>query len=251
MLLAVDIGNSSIKFGVFDKNTLTSKFSIPTKRDYSADDIARVAGEWLTQSIDAAIVCSVVPEVETAVAGYLSHFLHVEPRFVETTDDFGLEHDFAIDTMGTDRLVNSFAAVEKYGSHGSPVIVVSLGTATTIDVVVPERRHIGGLIAPGLGTSAQALNLATSKLPDVPIAKPPHVIAIATETAIQSGIFYGQAAMVDGLLKRVTAELREKPTIIATGGFAEIIAPEVELIEVVDLDLTLSGLQILLQRSCP
>ncbi|HEY2867063.1 MAG TPA: type III pantothenate kinase [Pyrinomonadaceae bacterium] len=239
MLLAVDIGNSSIKFGVFEQDTFTTKFSIPTDREYTAEDIAGHVGDRLPNVVDAAIVCSVVPEVDRAVNEYIENSFHVKPRFVLSTDDLGLKINFNVETTGTDRLVNSFAAAEKYGK---PCIVVSLGTATTIDVVNREGEYLGGLIAPGMKVSARALSLAASMLPEVELRKPEHVIAKTTASAIQSGIVYGQIAMVSGLLERIIRELGFKPTIIATGGFANLIANEIDLIDTVDPDLTLEGL---------
>jgi type III pantothenate kinase len=272
MLLAIDIGNSSIKFGVFDRDQLTSKFFIPAKRDYSAAEIVEHVGDRLPALIEAAIVSSVVTEIDGAMAEYISRHLHIEPRFIATTNDFNLKFGFALDTVGTDRLVNSFAAVEKYGA---PCIVVSFGTATTIDVINRDREHLGGLITPGMDVTVKALALAASKLPEVLLTKPERIIASTTEKAIQSGIVYGHIAMIEGLLKRVIAELQSVPgtvmtgafavvpksplatvsgsdsgiKVVATGGFADLVAPEIDLIDIVDNDLTLEGLQMLFQKS--
>jgi type III pantothenate kinase len=245
MLLVVDIGNSSTKFGVFDQDRLTAKFSIPTKRDITSAEVAAPVDGHLNHAIDAAIVSSVVPEANAAISDYLSHFLKHEPRFVSVNDDFGLTFNHAIDTIGTDRLVNSFAAAEKYGV---PVIVVSFGTATTIDVVDNNREHLGGVIAPGPNVMAKALALAASKLPEVEIRKPEHVIGKTTESAIQSGVVLGHIAMIEGLLKRVVEELGDKPKIVAAGGYAEVIASEISLVDSVDPDLTLEGLRFLHER---
>ena len=242
MLLCVDIGNSSIKFGVFDNETLTTKFSIPTKRDHTPTTLAEEIGDRLSPNIDNAILCSVVSELDSTFADYISRFLHAEPRFVRTSDDFGFTVDFPIYTTGADRLVNASAAARKYGV---PVIVVSFGTATTIDVVNSRREYLGGVIAPGIKVSAKALSLETSKLPEVEIEVPKKVIATTTQTAIQSGIVLGHVAMIEGLLKRVIDELGERPKIIATGGFAQLLAGEIDALDTVDSDLTLEGLQML------
>lgn len=242
MLLCVDIGNSSIKFGVFDHEKLTARFSIPTKRDYTPTTLADDIGDRLPTDIDKAIVCSVVPELNNSFAHHLSHSLNIQPRFVATSDDFGFTVDFPIDATGTDRLVNASAAARKYGL---PAIVVSFGTATTIDVVNSRREYLGGVIAPGVKVSAKALSLSTSKLPEVEIRKPEKVVARTTEAAIQSGVVYGQVAMIEGLLKRVISELGEKPKVIATGGFAELLATEIDRVAIVDDDLTLEGLSMM------
>jgi type III pantothenate kinase len=245
MLLVVDIGNSSTKFGVFDEDRLTVKFSVPTKRDLSAAEIAVQVDGHLSEAIDAAIVSSVVPEMNAAVSDYLSHFLKHEPRFVKTADDFGLTFNHPIDTIGTDRLVNSFAATDKYGV---PVIVISFGTATTIDVIDKKREHLGGVIAPGPAVMAKALALAASKLPAVDLRKPEHIIGKTTESAIQSGVVLGHIAMIEGLLKQAVDELGDKPKIVATGGNAEFIAPEIGQIDTIDENLTLEGLRLLCAR---
>jgi type III pantothenate kinase len=242
MLLAIDIGNSSIKFGIFDKDQLTTKFSIPSKRNYSTEEISGEILDRLPVSIDAAIACSVVPEAENAISEFINDSFNIEPRFIRSTDDFGLEINFSVETTGTDRLVNSFAVVKKYGV---PCVVVSFGTATTVDVVNKDREYLGGVIAPGMTVIARALSLATSKLPNVEIHKPENVIGQTTETAIQSGVVYGQIAMMEGLLNRVVDELNDRPQIIATGGFAELLAPEIVGIDVVDADLTLQGLNLI------
>ena len=246
MLLCVDIGNSSIKFGVFAETKLSAKLSIPTKREYTAAEIAREIGGQLPSAINAAIVCSVVSETDAAITKFISDSFKLKPRFVRSTDDLGLKINFNVESTGADRLVNSFAAAEKYGT---PCVVISFGTATTIDTVNKEREYLGGLIAPGMKVTAKALSMATSKLPEVQIEKPSHVIAQTTERAINSGIVYGQIAMAEGLIKKVIAELGDQPRVIATGGFAELISSEIDVIHVVDIDLTLDGLNMLSRSS--
>ena len=251
MLLAVDIGNSAIKFGVFDGDRFTSKFSVPTNREISPEGLRHEIGDRIGPKIDAAIACSVVPEVDAGVSRFVADAFDIKARFVRSTDDVGLSMNFPVTTTGVDRLVNSFAAAEKYGV---PCIVLSLGTATTIDVVNASREYLGGLIAPGMKVNARALSLATSKLPEVDINKPPSVVAQTTESAIQSGIVNGHIAMIEGLIERIKKELfgestGHNPMIVATGGFASVIAAEVSIIDTVDSDLTLSGLMMLHRRA--
>ena len=245
MLLTVDIGNSAAKFGLFDDDKLTSKFSIPTERELTAAQLARQIGDRLNVQIDDAMVCSVVPEVDNAVRQYLNDTFQIKAGFVNSTDNLGLSINFSMETTGADRLVNSFAASEKYGT---PCVVASFGTATTIDVVDRKHEYLGGLIAPGMKVNAQALAIAASRLPEVELKKPASVIAQTTESAIQSGIVYGQIEMVKGLLRRVADELSDKPAIVATGGFASMLAIEIEDISIVDNDLTLTGLMLLNKR---
>jgi type III pantothenate kinase len=246
MLLAVDIGNSAIKFGLFEQETLASKFSIPTIRTATSDDLMHVVATRLDFPIDAAIVCSVVPEVDSALREFLRSNTGVEPIFVNNSFDFGLKINYEpLDSLGTDRLVAAFAAVEMYGA---PVIVCSLGTATTIDVVSADREFLGGVIAPGMNAMAEALHLKASKLPKVDAAKPESVIGNSTVDAIRSGVFYGYVAMVEGLIERFKKVVGSGARVIATGGSAEFIADKSEAFEIVELNLIMSGLQALTRR---
>jgi type III pantothenate kinase len=165
-------------------------------------------------------------------------------RFVQTSDDFGLRFDFHTDTTGTDRLVNSAAAAEKFGV---PVAVIAFGTATTIDAVDAERRHRGGLIAPGPATTARALRIATAKLPEVDIAEPTNVLATNTIDAIRSGIFYSQVGLIESAVRHIKAEIGDAK-VVATGGFAPLIAAKCKEVDAVDVDLLLEGLRMLHER---
>ena len=247
MILAVDIGNSSIKFGVFDGETLLNKFSIPTKRELSADDIKAVVDGRIELSITSAIVCSVVPELVAPLTAFLKTNLDVDPFVVQNDLDFGMNiHYKPLEAAGTDRIVNAFAAAEKYGV---PCIVCSFGTATTIDIVNAKRELLGGLIAPGLLTSAKALHKNTAKLPDVEIKTPTSIINQTTETSIQAGIFYSQIGLVESTVSRLKNEIGDAPKVIATGGFASMIAEKADVINVVDENLLLNGLRLLADRN--
>jgi type III pantothenate kinase len=243
VLLAIDIGNSSTKFGVFDRDKLISKLSIPTTKNASADDLKKAVSNDLPRSVSAAIVSSVVPEIEKPLADFLTNCFGITPDFVDTSFDFGLTiHYKTIETLGVDRLIAASAAAAKYGV---PCIVCSFGTATTIDAVNSAREYLGGIIAPGMKTMAEALHLKASKLPEVEIARPSSVIGDSTVTSIQSGIFYGYIGLVDGIISRMVAELKETPQVVATGGFASTIANECKQINIVDENLLLEGLQII------
>jgi len=240
MLLAVDIGNTSTKFGVFDGDDLTFKFSYPTGETpiELADEIAG--------DITSAIACSVVPDVNDQLAGLILKRFDAKTIFVTNDLDFGLDIKYEpLDGAGTDRAVNAFAAVEEYGT---PVIVCSLGTATTIDVVNEKKQLLGGLIGAGMKTSAKALRFNTARLPEVEIEKPDQLINRSTETAIQAGIFYSQVGLIETAVARISRQLPAKPKVIATGGFAEMIASECAVIDVVDEDLLLHGLRLLNTR---
>jgi len=245
-MLAVDIGNSAIKFGIFDRGTLLTKFTIPAKRDYTNDEILAAVGGSLDLPVEASLVCSVVPDVDDVMGVFIAEKFGVNAEFVRNDMNLGLKINYEpISAAGADRLVNSFAASQKYGT---PCIVCSFGTATTIDVVNSNNELLGGLIAPGMTTMATALNRNTARLPEVTIEKPPSIIANTTVNSLRSGIFYGQISMIEGIIERVSDELGAKPTVIATGGFAQMIAAESDVIEVVDENLLLEGLNMLFHR---
>jgi type III pantothenate kinase len=245
MLLAIDIGNTSIKFGVFDDDRLTSKFVIPTKREYTQSDIETAVNGKLNDGFSGAVVSSVVPEIDKEFSQFISARFGVIARFVTTRDNFDLTFNYSIVEAGTDRLVNSFAASAKYGV---PCIVIAFGTATTIDVIDRRREHLGGLIAPGPLTTAKALDLVASKLPEVEIAEPPGVISTTTVTAIQSGVFYSQIGLVESSVPDIKSVIGNEARVIATGGFAHLIADKCGSVDVVDIDLTLDGLRMLHSR---
>lgn len=247
MLLAIDIGNSFTKFGVFDGDKLASKLSIPTIKSATADDVEKAVGNNLLHDIAAVIVASVVPESEHEFIAYIERRFNTRPLFVDTSFDFGLVVRYkTISTLGVDRLISASAAAIKYGV---PCIVCSFGTATTIDAVNSDREYLGGIIAPGMNTMAEALHLRASKLPEAEITRPASIIGDSTATSIQSGIFYGHVSLVEGLISRMVAELGEKPQVIATGGFADKIANECKRIQIVDENLVLEGLQVIHEMS--
>jgi type III pantothenate kinase len=245
MLLAVDIGNTSIKFGVFDDDRLTSKFVVPTRRDYDTAGIRSIVDGQLRLGATDAIVSSVVPEIDQPFSEFVAEDLGIEPRFIKTTDDFDLTFNFPVDEAGTDRLVNSFAASSKYGV---PCIVIAFGTATTIDVVNEHHEHLGGLIAPGPATTAKALQIVASKLPEVQIVEPPNVINTTTVSSIQSGIFYTQIGLVETAIPHIKAEIGGNAKVVATGGFVHLIADKCRSVDVIDVDLMLDGLRMLYLR---
>lgn len=246
MLLAVDIGNSNIKFGIYDDDTLLSRFTISTDRQASPDTLFKALTANVTQPITRAVICSVVPELNDPLVAALTAAFDVSALIVKNDFNLGITIDYRpLSAAGTDRLVNVFSATVKYGV---PVIVCSLGTALTIDVVSGEKVLVGGLIAPGIKPLSQALKLATSQLPEVDIEVPKRIIQNTTIGSIQSGIFNGYVAMVDGLLNKIKSEIESSPRVVATGGFAHMIAEHIPQIAVVDSDLTLDGLMLLAKK---
>ncbi|CAN5609333.1 type III pantothenate kinase [soil metagenome] len=253
MLLAIDIGNSLMKFGVIEGTELKDKFAIPTHRDYEADELLfdrlrRVEERFLV--IDRVIVSSVVPEMQTTVTDACRELFNVTPTVVDNTWDFRFTIDYDLpSSLGTDRLVNAFAAVAKYGS---PVIICSLGTATTVDAVNSSGVFLGGMIAPGMGTMSEALRLKTSNLPQIRIEKPETVIGNSTDSSIRSGIYFGYIGLVSEMIARLRNEIARidgvaaaRIKVIASGGFANLVTPEIVDISVVEENLTLDGLRLL------
>ncbi len=243
MLLAVDIGNSSVKFGLFENEILQRKFSIPTVRTLTADEIYSQIFPQISSKISAVIVSSVVPELKISFHELFLKNFNIEPIFVDNSFDFGLEIKyFPPENLGADRIIAAFAAARKYGK---PAIICDFGTATTIDAVNSRNQYLGGIIAPGINTFSEALFSKTSKLPRVEIKKPEKVIGNSTVSSIQSGIFYGCVGLVEGILRRMIRELNETPRVIATGGFAALIAENCPIIETVDENLMLDGLRMI------
>jgi type III pantothenate kinase len=243
MLLTVDIGNSNIKFGVYDGITLLSRSVVPTRTAFSPETLISAIGSSLDLPIDRSIVCSVVPDADRQIAALLLDITGKDPRFVTNDFDFGFEINYRpLTSLGTDRIVNCFAAVEKYGA---PAIVCSFGTASTFDVISRARVLLGGLIAPGMKAMASALRSETSKLPEAAIEKPRGILGDTTSTAISSGIFYGHLALVEGVIEKITTEMGERYPVIVTGGWAGTIAENTTVIDEVDETLLSDGLCLL------
>ena len=252
MLLAIDIGNSSIKFGIFESESLVEKLRIPTRRDHALHELLFDTLRYIKQHysrIDKVAVSSVVIELDSALRQACEEVLTVTPVFIDHAFNFGIQVNYdPVTAVGTDRLVNAATAVEKYGM---PVIVCSFGTATTIDVVNSDGEYLGGSIAPGMNTLAEALHLKTSKLPHIVIEKPASVIGHTTIGSIQSGVFYGYIGLFEGIIIRMFDELSDRPVVVATGGFAKLISENCDLINTIDENLTLDGLRLLLEKQRP
>ena len=245
-LLAIDVGNSFVKFGVFDDEKLLSEFRLSTVRNRSREELRRLVEENLKFSIQAVIISSVVPEINLDFLHLSAQLFNLKPIFVTHDLDFGLPVRYQNpEKLGIDRVVAAFAAREKYGA---PTIACDFGTATTIDVVNRQGEFIGGIITPGISLLAEALFQKTSQLPKVKIEKPTKVIADATVPAIQSGVFFGYLGLVEGILRRMFDELGEKPKVVATGGFAKLIAENSDLVEITDEHLMLEGLRLIYKK---
>ncbi len=241
MLLAIDIGNTSTKFGVFDADKLLKKFTIPTIRSDSSENLSQQTVTNLCFPIKTAIISSVVPELRETYKQFVKQLSGKLPTFV--THNFGLEISYENpETLGIDRAIAAFAASEKYGK---PCVVCDFGTATTIDVVDSSGKFIGGVIVSGIGLLAESLASRTSKLPKIEIKKPTKVIGNSTISAIQSGIYFGYISLVEGIIEKIFAESGERINVVATGGYAKLISDGTDKINILDENLMLEGLQII------
>ena len=233
MLLAVDIGNSAIKLGVFSaRGDLIERHTLEPA---SAENSAQIIGS----KIERAIISSVVPKLTSVVSAAIAAKFHVEPDVLTNDRDLGIKINYRpLEDAGNDRLVNAATAAYLYGT---PCVVISFGTATTIDVVSKDFELLGGLIAPGVKMSAAALHEKTARLPQIEIDGDFSPMSETTDTSIRSGVIFAQIGLVEAALPRVEPIIG-KPKVIATGGYAEKFAGLCDKIEIVDRDLTLKGL---------
>jgi len=253
MLLAIDIGNTNITFGVFEGKKLRATWRMATDVHQMADEYAALLLNLLhhqgldTSDIKEIALCSVVPPLITAFMDLSQRYFHTTPLVVGPGVKTGVR--IRMDNpkeVGTDRIADAAAAHHLYSG---PVIIVDLGTATTFGIVSKEGDYIGGIIATGIATAAEALFTRTAQLPRVELAHPKRVIGTNTITAIQSGIVHGYTSLVEGMLARIQKELGEKAKVVATGGYASLIAKETTVFDEVNLDLTLIGLRLIYQMN--
>jgi type III pantothenate kinase len=245
MLLAIDIGNTNTVFAVFRDGALIDNWRLSTDAKRSGDEYAVFLNQvfGLTAhafaDISDVIVSSVVPEARFSMSRFCEKHLRQTPIFVDK-DSVPVEIDVdRPEDVGADRLVNAMAVKVCYKA---PAIVIDFGTATTFDVIDARGAYTGGVIAPGINLSLNALHEAASKLPTVSIVEPKRVIGKSTVEAMQSGLYWGYVGLIEGLLNNIAREMGEKPMVLATGGLAPLFAQNIKLIDHVDDQLTLNGL---------
>lgn len=246
----MDVGNTNIKYALFDSEKLALSFRVATEHKKTSDEYG---GQLLSilgnngikaSEITGGIISSVVPQLDYTLERMCHTYIKIKPLLLAPGLKTGL--NLRVDNakeVGADRVVNNVAAVRKYGA---PLIVVDFGTATTFNVIDAKGEFIGGVIAPGIKGSLDSLVNGTAKLPRVEIERPANVIGKNTVTNMQSGIVYGFAGLVEYLVRRIKREIKcDEVKTVATGGFSEIIAREISCIDVVDKLLTLEGLKYL------
>lgn len=248
MLLAIDVSNTNTKLGLFRGSDLVTSFRVATERSRTGDELGVLVSGLFAHAriersaIDAVIIASMVPTLRWALVELSERYFDRSPIFIEPGVKTGIA--LLVDNpaeVGADRIVNSIAA---HHLEGGPTVVVDFGTATTFDVVATNGDYRGGVIAPGMLISAEALFARAARLPLVAVERPQRVIGKNTVQCMQSGLFHGYVGLVEGLLDRIEAELGATPRVIATGGHAEIIAAETRRIHRVEPALTLLGLNL-------
>ncbi len=249
MLLVFDIGNSNIVMGVFSNEKLTAAWRLATERRKTADEYGILIQNLFSfkgvpaDRVQAAMISSVVPPLTNCIEQAVQKYFNITSLTVGPGIKTGLSIKYENPReVGADRVVNAVAGIKLYGS---PLIIVDFGTATTFCAISEQGDWLGGAVAPGLGISGEALFQQTAKLPRVEIARPKNVIGKNTVNSIQSGLYFGYVGLVESLITRIKSEMGCNPKVIATGGFAELIAAESRLIDIVNSDLTLEGLRYL------
>jgi type III pantothenate kinase len=259
MLLTLDVGNTNTVLGLYrlSSDELVTHWRISTLRTQTADEYGVLFLNLFAMrkieasEVDSVIISSVVPPLESTLRQVCERYFNIKPMFVEPGIKTGMP--ILVDNpaeLGADRLVNGVAAFARYGG---PCIVVDFGTATTFDVITAKGEYIGGVIAPGLAISAEALFSRAARLSRVDVKKPAKVVGTNTIAHMQSGLYYGYIGLVDGILERILSETRNPdspaPKIIATGGLARLVVEDSRFIETIDDMLTLDGLRLIYERN--
>ncbi len=252
MLLAIDVGNSNIVLGLYDRDRLLHHWRLATHKDRTPDEYAVIVLQCFALAgvapgaVRAAVLASVVPPLTPTFVDLCRVRFGLAPLVVGPDTDTGItiKYDNPSD-VGADRIVNAVAAHTRFRRAA---VVVDFGTATTFDYVTAAGEYLGGAIAPGIGISAEALVQRTSRLPRIEIARPPSVIGRTTNVAMQAGLFFGYVGLVDEIVTRMAREAGSEPAVVATGGLAGLIAPETRTIKDIDEFLTLDGLRLIHAR---
>jgi type III pantothenate kinase len=253
MLLVIDVGNTNTVIGVYDGEKLLKSWRLTTERNRTVDEYGILFRNLFTLAgmdsgnITAVTISSVVPPLNFTLEKMSQIYFSQVPLFVDHSTETGMPVRYnPMTDVGADRIVNSVAAIARYGM---PCIVVDFGTATTFDAVSEKGEYIGGVITPGITISAEALFQRAARLYRVEIRRPESVIGQNTIGSVQAGLYYGYIGLVDGILKRMIAELGGHVRVVATGGLAKLIGRGSEYIEEIDEHLTLEGLRLIYEKN--
>lgn len=254
MIFVLDTGNTNTVLGVFKNDELIYEWRIKTDRHKTEDEFGMLIKSLFDHKgitfsqFSGVIISSVVPPIMLALEKMCIIYFNIKPLIIGRKD----VHSFLDirypnpDEIGADRIVNAVGAIERFDT---PLIIIDFGTATTFCYVNEEKSYMGGLIAPGIKISMEALYDKASKLPKIEIQQPPTVVGSSTVMAMQSGVFYGYIGQVDGIVRRMKEEVKTNPTVIATGGLASLLADESATIDHVDPHLTLKGLYLIYEKN--
>lgn len=253
MLMAIDIGNTHTVIGIFEENKLLEHWRITSDLARTEDEIFVVLNFLLQEhgivkgALRGAAISSVVPELTPLYRIMCKRYLQIEPFIIGSWVELGLKIKYKDPkAVGADRLCNAVAGKERYGA---PLIIIDFGTATTFDCLDEQGDYLGGIIAPGIATSIDALHLRAAKLPKVSMNFPLNLIGRTTDESIQSGIMFGTIVMLDGLVDKIKQELGTQTVVIATGGLAKKIAKKTQSIEAVDPYLSLEGIASIYRKN--
>ena len=255
MLLVFDIGNSNIVLGTYEGKKLLRHWRISTDRQKTGDEYGMLINNLFRfqgirmSDVTAIIISSVVPPLVVPLAKMCERYFRLRPLIVGPGIKTGIKLKYENPReIGADRIVNSVGAYEQFGG---PLIVVDIGTATTFDIVAENGDYLGGVIAPGIGISSEALFQRAAQLPRVALVTPRTIICRNTVTAMQAGVIFGFVGQIDEIVRRIKAEMKQDMRVIATGGMAKMISRESKTIDKVDNFLTLTGLRVLYERNQP
>ncbi len=249
MIFVFDVGNTNIVLGMYNGDDLKHHWRVSTSREKTEDEYGMLIlslfrnAEIERKEVEGIIISSVVPHIMATLERMCLKFFHKKPLVIGPGIKTGLNIKYENPReVGADRIVNAVAAIHNYGK---PLIIVDFGTATTYCYINEAGHYMGGAIAPGINVATEGLYKNAAKLPRIEFAKPENIIGKNTVSAMQSGLLFGYVGQVEGIVKRIKAQEKTSPMVVATGGMAGLIAEECELIDVVDPYLTLKGLQLI------